>query len=278
MPTKVANTPPLSNVLVPPTPSRHTQRCKGWVHSLRLAHGFSQEVPARSDCGGSTALFPSGSRSPKCEARAMARSESSPAVGMAQGKQAKTLIPKQEAAVLRHLHTSRYTKRNRVMFLLSVEAGLRAKEIASLTWGMVTDANGEIADEISLPNSASKGNNGGRTIPLNAKLKGAIVHLYESTEGKPQARHPVVCSERGRGRMFAASVTVWFHRLYGDLGLIGCSKAIAAGEPSLHVPLARSSRRAEACGMSSSWLVMRILAPRNAILRATAKPSVSSST
>ena len=45
--------------------------------------------------------------------------------------------------------------------MLSLRAGLRAKEIASVTWGMVTDAEGEIADVIALENGASKGKGGG---------------------------------------------------------------------------------------------------------------------
>ena len=143
---------------------------------------------------------------------------------MAQGKQAKILSPKQEAAVIRHLDTTRYPERNLAMFLLSVKAGMRAKEIASLTWSMVTDANGEVADELGLTNAASKGKGGGRTIPINEKLKAALIALYNSNQTKPTAPHkPVICSERGWGRMSAASVTVWFHRLYNDLGLIGCS-------------------------------------------------------
>ena len=61
---------------------------------------------------------------------------------MAQGKRAKILSRKQEAEVLRHLERARYPSRDRAMFLLSVKAGLRAKEIAALTWAMVTDAEG----------------------------------------------------------------------------------------------------------------------------------------
>jgi integrase len=142
---------------------------------------------------------------------------------MAQGKQAKILTTKQEAAVLRHLETTRYPERNRAIFLLSMKAGMRAKEIAFLTWGMVTDANGEVGNELALTNAASKGKGGGRTIPLNSKLKEALASLYASRERKPVPHQPVICSERGRGRMSGASVTVWFHRLYNDLGLVGCS-------------------------------------------------------
>ena len=52
---------------------------------------------------------------------------------MPHGKQAKMLTPKQETAVLTYLQTLRYPVRDRVMFLLSIKAGLRAKEIACLT-------------------------------------------------------------------------------------------------------------------------------------------------
>jgi hypothetical protein len=69
---------------------------------------------------------------------------------------------------------------------------LRAKEIAELTWSMVTDASGEIADAISLPNSASKGKNGGRTIPLHGELREALVAL-KAARG---VSHTVVYSER----------------------------------------------------------------------------------
>jgi hypothetical protein len=50
-----------------------------------------------------------------------------------QGKQAKIVSPTQERAILGYLATTRYPSRDRVMFLLSMKAGLRAKEIASLT-------------------------------------------------------------------------------------------------------------------------------------------------
>jgi integrase len=76
---------------------------------------------------------------------------------MSLGKQAKTLSKQQVDAVLSYLTTTRNPARNKVIFLLSVRAGLRAKEIAGVTWEMVTNADGEIADEISLHGHASKG-------------------------------------------------------------------------------------------------------------------------
>src|SRR5713226_9412449 len=98
---------------------------------------------------------------------------------MALGKQAKILSDKQVRAVLAELDTRRYPLRDRVMFLLSIKAGMRAKEIASVTWGMVTDAEGEIADVIALENRASKGKGGGRHIPMHPDVKSALVALHK---------------------------------------------------------------------------------------------------
>ena len=63
---------------------------------------------------------------------------------MGLGKQAKTLTKAQVDAALGYLSNTRHPARNRVILLLSVKAGLRAKEIASLTWDMVTTSDGEI--------------------------------------------------------------------------------------------------------------------------------------
>jgi integrase/recombinase XerD len=108
------------------------------------------------------------------------------------------------------------------MFLLSIKAGLRAKEIGRLTWGMVTDADGQITDAIALPNRASKGQRGGRLIPLNNLLRAALVALQQLHEDAVHPERPVVASERG-GPLTASSVTKWFFHLYRDVGMTGCS-------------------------------------------------------
>src|SRR5579862_3784370 len=141
---------------------------------------------------------------------------------MALGKQAKILTDKQVRAVLAELDTRRYPLRDRGMFLLSIKAGLRAKEIASVTWAMVTDAEGEIADVIALENKASKGKGGGRHIPMHPDLKTALMALHRDRGDKARPDLPVIHSERDRG-LSAAAVVVWFHRLYADLGMVGCS-------------------------------------------------------
>jgi integrase/recombinase XerC len=137
---------------------------------------------------------------------------------MALGKQAKILTDKQVRAVLAELDTRRYPIRDRVMFLL----GLRAKEIASITWAMVTDAEGEIAAVIALENRASKGKGGGRHIPIHPDLKTALIQLHRRRGEKARPDFPIIHSERDRG-LSAAAVVVWFHRLYAGLGMVGCS-------------------------------------------------------
>ena len=65
-------------------------------------------------------------------------------------KQAKTLTDGQIKRALAEVATHRYPERDRVMVLLSVKGGLRAKEIAMVTWGMVTDAEGNVGDALHL--------------------------------------------------------------------------------------------------------------------------------
>jgi integrase len=93
---------------------------------------------------------------------------------MGLGKQAKTLSKGQVEAVLGYPAKARHPIRNRVIFLLSVKAGLRAKEIARLTWWMTNDPQGEIGKTICLQDSASKGKSG-RMIPLNDEVRDALI-------------------------------------------------------------------------------------------------------
>jgi integrase/recombinase XerC len=140
---------------------------------------------------------------------------------MALGRQAKILTDKQVRAVLAELDTRRYPLRDRAMFMLSMKAGLRAKEVAGVTWGMLIDAEGEIGDVIALEDRAAKGKSG-RVIPMNPDLKAALRQLHRNRGDKARPDMPVIHSERDRG-LSAAAVVVWFHRLYADLGMVGCS-------------------------------------------------------
>lgn len=136
------------------------------------------------------------------------------------GKQAKTLSPQQIKAVLLHLEGTRNPVRNRLIFLLSLKAGLRAKEIAELTWRMVTDSQGEIATEIRLENSASKGRSGG-VIAMNSELRHALIEWRRKCWViNSQAR--VIQTQRSSETQAGVIVNL-LRSWYLDLGFEGCS-------------------------------------------------------
>jgi integrase len=116
-----------------------------------------------------------------------------------QGKQAKILSPLQEQAILEYLATTRSPARDRAMFLLSIKAGLRAKEMVALTWAMVTDAQGQVAEAMHVPNRASKGKTGGRTMSLPPDLQAALVTLQTARAEMATPDRPILFSERGGG-------------------------------------------------------------------------------
>lgn len=142
---------------------------------------------------------------------------------MALTKQAKTLNKNQSSAVLNHLAGRRNALRNQVIFLLSVKAGLRAKEIAHLRWEMVLDADGTLSNELALHNDASKGKSG-RRIPLNKELRHRLVKLLEDRhfEHRFAPSNHVIQTERASHTSPQAIVNM-FSQWYHDLGLIGCS-------------------------------------------------------
>src|SRR5258708_25051749 len=98
---------------------------------------------------------------------------------MALGKQAKILTDKQVRGVLAELDARRYPLRDRVMFLLSIKAGMRAVEISRCTWAMVTNSESQIGDVIALQNRASKVKGGERAIPMHPDLNAALLTVHK---------------------------------------------------------------------------------------------------
>lgn len=137
---------------------------------------------------------------------------------MSIGKQAKHLSTSQVGAVLSYLKTSRNPARNRLIFFLSTKAGLRAREIALLTWVMVTDAEGQIGQALLLQNKASKGCSG-RVIPISKELRAALTDWW--SEQHPKSLY-VVSTERS-DRTSPQAIVNMFARWYEQLGFIGCS-------------------------------------------------------
>ncbi len=139
------------------------------------------------------------------------------------GKQSKVLSDKQVESMVDYLARGRNGFRNHSVMLLSVKAGLRAKEIASLKWSMLLNPDGQLGETIHLTNAASKGTSG-RIIPINKTLRQSLQTLL-AVEAKAigfNADWYVVRSERSES-VSPQTVVNMFQRWYRGLGYIGCS-------------------------------------------------------
>ncbi len=101
------------------------------------------------------------------------------------GRQAKILNKHQQESLLRFIELTRSPERNRVIALLSLKAGLRAKEIAEIKWSMVTDSDDRITNTLNLTDAASKGTSGG-SIPMARDLRTALIQWRRTTSGFAQ--------------------------------------------------------------------------------------------
>jgi integrase/recombinase XerD len=134
------------------------------------------------------------------------------------GKQAKVLSDENVKKLIAYAASTRHPTRNIAIVLLSLKAGLRAGEIAKLTWPMIIGPDGGIADSIELHDCAAKKGHG-RRIPLHRQLRSALAILAPAAERVG----PVIRSERGRAPMRPTSIVLWFCRAYRSTALDGCS-------------------------------------------------------
>ena len=154
------------------------------------------------------------------------------------GRQAKLLSDVIVRRAIKALDRRPSHLRDRVMFLLSIRAGLRACEIAGLDWSMVLNANGRVNHLIDVRDSIAK-KGGGRRIPVHAELKAALV-AYGRTCDRDG---PVIVSQRSE-RMLANSIVNWFITLYAQIGAVGCSSH--SGRRTFITYAARHAHRAGA--------------------------------
>ena len=191
------------------------------------------------------------------------------------GKVAKTLIDRQIRVLISYVEReTRFPERNRVIVLLSFKAGFRAKEIGSLTWKMVTDAEGAIADAISLENTASKGKHGGRVIPMHTDLHEALktLHAYEQDKGRVKPDAFVVTLAKGNTDQDSRSNSIHFlfnKDWFKKLGFSGAIRkrvqlaAIADGGRLSHLPPEKSRPSVDLCVTSKLSPVTVAFRPPN---------------
>ena len=153
------------------------------------------------------------------------------------GRQAKFITPMVERRMLTWAARQRHPERARVILMLSLKAGLRAGEIAMLTWPMVVDPRGRVGSVIELMDCAAK-KGSGRRVPIHPDLKSALARLRVLS---PDLNGPVVPSSRG-GHLRANSVVNLFVALFRELGIEGCSSH--SGRRTFITRAARSAHKA----------------------------------
>ena len=131
--------------------------------------------------------------------------------------QASVLNDTEIRRVFRIIETTRHASRNRVAFVLSIFAGLRVGEIASLTVGDVSTPQGETRREIKLSARQTKGSKG-RTVVLSNRVRSEIECFLKNRRiSDPNA--PLIASQRN-GRAFSAvSLSMLFKDIYELAGI-----------------------------------------------------------
>jgi integrase/recombinase XerD len=108
------------------------------------------------------------------------------------------------------------TAEHRAILMLSYFGGLRSLEIARTRWEYVLDASGLVAHDLVLPNLATKGKTGGRTVPLVGELRDVLVAIHAYRGGPRQG---FVFARPGSHGITSNAVRLALKKLYRQAGL-----------------------------------------------------------
>jgi len=131
-------------------------------------------------------------------------------------RQAQTLSDTQLRRVFTHITTRKHPTRDRTILLVSVYAGLRAKEIAGLKHGDVFERDGRVREQFILTASQAKGGHR-RTVYLSNRLRKALAE-YGATLSQADSDHPLFASQKG-GHFSPNTMCQLFLSIYKACGL-----------------------------------------------------------
>ena len=140
--------------------------------------------------------------------------------GEMMSKQAKTLTSVDIRRILDFIALKKHAARNRAMFLVTLYAGLRVGEVASLRYMDVLDIDNEVRDEIRLDASVTKGNIA-RTVFVNAKLRKELKYYISLTPYQNLA-DKLFYTQKNEG-FTANTLTQFFHYLYRSAHVDGAT-------------------------------------------------------
>jgi integrase/recombinase XerD len=145
--------------------------------------------------------------------------------------QAKVLNEREIKKCLTWITAKRHASRNRCMFLLTHQSGMRVGEVAALRICDVLTQDSEIKEEIRLSAEQTKGDRS-RTIYLPKKTQDEIKN-YLLTRFKVKDMKPIALTDTSRAlfatqknnrRGFSANTMCqYFHYLYREVGIEGAS-------------------------------------------------------
>ena len=145
--------------------------------------------------------------------------------------QARVLDEREIKRCLLYIAARRHASRNRCMFLLTHQTGMRVGEVAALRICDVLDSQGEIRDEVRLSADQTKGRVG-RVVMIPQRMRGEIkqylLHRFKTRDLAPILLTPteraLFNTQKSASRGFTANtLTQYFHHMYREAGIAGAS-------------------------------------------------------
>ena len=115
----------------------------------------------------------------------------------------------------------RHAARAETTLAMTVGLGLRAKELAGLTWADVYETDGRVRKVVHLKAAYTKGGRTRDVFASSPSLRRAL-ERYRETRSVPSARAPLFASQKG-GPMTACSMARFLKALYREAGIAGAS-------------------------------------------------------
>ena len=136
-------------------------------------------------------------------------------------RQAKTLQQREIKTVLAVMNTRRYPTRDRAIFALSFYAGLRAQEIATLTFENVLGTDGTVGSEFLLLPAQTKGKHT-RKIFVSDRLRKELDLYVKSQPNRSELKQPLFVTQKGNP-FTANAICHLFKAIYAQCGIVGAS-------------------------------------------------------
>lgn len=145
--------------------------------------------------------------------------------------QARVLTDRDIKRVLAYISTKRTAKRDKTLFVLALQSGMRAKELSSLRICDVLGRNAEIKDEIYLSSHMTKGDKG-RTVLLNKRsrdeLKQYLCDRFNTLDLEPilltDTNRALFNNQKNERRGFTANgLSKHMGNIFKDVGIDGAS-------------------------------------------------------